>query len=360
MSHACVNPAELQPKDLTIAAVGARMARHQARVAELLARYPVKRGALLQALWLVQEEFGWVPREAIKWAADTCAVSHVHAFGVTEFYTMYRQVPTGKHLVQVCQTMACHQQGAEDLISHLEHALGVHCGETTADGLFTLVRVECLALCGTGPGVMIDDQAIGPEPYALGGAGDLLEGHFAVPDFHPTSAVLDRWLDFLRAEHQRGGTAATVRSAGGQLMPPGGDSVGRLVLGSLGHPGAPSAAAKAQAPGYAPAPPALKLGAAVTGDTIALSWLNDPGCTRIVVERSDDGGSSWRELCSPGPKDQKAADKLPEGTTAHYRVVAHERERAARPSVVVAATGKPPPPPPLPPAAGAPAAAGKA
>jgi NADH:ubiquinone oxidoreductase subunit E len=359
VSHACVNPAEHQPKDLTAAVVAGRMARHQARVAELLARYPVKRGALLQALWLVQEEFGWVPREAIKWAADTSAVSHAHAFGVTEFYTMYRQVPAGKHLVQVCQTMACYQQGAEDLIAHLETSLGVHCGETTPDGLFTLVRVECLALCGSGPGVMIDDQAIGPEPHALGGAGDLREGCLEVSDFHPTSAVLERWLAFLRAEHQRQGA---VRAAGGGLMPPPGDALGRLVLSSLGHPGAAGATAQVQAAGYAPAPPALKLAAAAVGEAISLSWLNDPGCTRIVVERSDDGGASWRVLCSPSPKDQKAADKLPEGVTAHYRVLAFERERAARPSAVAAATGKPPPPPPpsAPAGAGSSAAAGKA
>jgi hypothetical protein len=254
--------------------------------------------------------------------------------------------------------MACHQQGAEDLIAHLEHALGVHCGETTQDGLFTLVRVECLALCGSGPGVMIDDQAIGPEPHALGGPADLREGHLEVPDFHPTSAVLERWIAFLRAEHQRQGG---VRAAGGGWMPPAVDAIGRLALGSLGHPGASGAPAKVQPLGYAPAPPALKLAAAVTGDAVSLSWLNDPGCTKIVVERSDDGGTSWRELCSPGAKEQKAADKLPMGITASYRVIAHERERVARPSVVVAATGKPPPPPPpaAPAGAGAPAA-GKA
>lgn len=355
MSHACVNPAEYQPKDLTAAAVSERMGKYETRINELLARYPVKRGALLQALWLVQEEFGWVPREAIKWAATICAVSHAHAFGVTEFYTMYRQVPTGKHLVQVCQTMACHQQGAEDLIAHLEKALDIHCGETTSDGLFTLVRVECLALCGTGPGVMIDDQAIGPEPIALGGHADLIEGHLSVPDFHPTSAVLDRWVAFLRAENQR---QPAERGITGSVLPPGTDALGRVVLNTKGHPGAPGALGKILTPGYSPAPPALKLAAAVTGDVIALTWLNDPGCTKIVVERSDDGGTTWRELASPSPKDQKTSDKVPDGVTAHYRVIAQERERTARPSVVIAATGKPPPPPPAP--AATPAPAGKA
>ena len=66
---------------------------------------------------------------------------------------------------------------------------------------------------------------------------------------------------------------------------------------------------------------------------------------KIVIERSDDNGASWRELASPGPKDQKVADKLPEGVTAQYRVIAHEKERVARPSAAVTATGKPPAPP---------------
>ena len=70
MSGCAVNPALVQPTDLTVDQVRSRMARHQARVDELLRRYPVKRGALLQALWLVQEEFGWVPRVGIEWAAQ--------------------------------------------------------------------------------------------------------------------------------------------------------------------------------------------------------------------------------------------------------------------------------------------------
>ena len=325
MSGCAVNPATVQPSDLTLDQIRTRMKRHQPRIDELLRRYPVKRGALLQALWLVQEEFGWVPRECIKWAAEICAVSPVHAFGVVEFYTMYKQAPTGRHLVQVCQTMCCYLQGSENLIEHLEKTLGVHCGETTKDGLFTLVRVECLALCGTGPGVMIDDEAIGPEEFEK-----LPEG------FHPTSAVLDRWVDKLRRE---AGTSPTpVRS----------DSLGGIVLNTKGHPGATGAAAAAQKPGFAPAPPALKVAAKVEADAITVTWINAPECAKLVVERSDDGGTTWRELASVGPKDQKAADKLPEGVTAHYRVTAHEKERVAKPSVVVSATGKPPAPPAAP------------
>ncbi len=346
MSGCTVNPAEHQPADLTPEVVQGRMARHQPRVEELWRRYPVKRGALLQALWLVQEEFGWVPRTGIKWAAEVSGVSPAHAFGVTEFYTMYRQVPTGKHLVQICQTMCCFQQGSEDLIAHLEKALGVHAGGTSADGLFTLVRVECLALCGSGPGVMIDDQAIGPVPHTLG-QGELREAHLEVPDFHPTAAILDAWLAFLRAEH--------AKNPGASKQPVIADAIGKPVLNTKGHPGATGAAGKVLPAGYSPAPPALKVAAKAVGSTINLSWINDGGCSKVVVERSDDQGASWRELATPGPKDQKAVDTLAVGVSASYRVIAHEKDRAARPSPVVTATGENPPPPPVPAPAPAPA-----
>jgi NADH:ubiquinone oxidoreductase subunit E len=344
MSGHC-NPALHQPKDLTVAGVAARMASYQPRIDELWRRYPTKRAVLLQVLWLAQQEFGWVPRVAIEWAAEVAGCSPVQAFSVVEFYTMYRQVPVGRHLVQVCQTMCCHQQGSEDLIAHLEKTLGVHASDpahhTTADGLFTLVRVECLALCGTGPGVMIDDQAIGPKPFPLG-TGDLYEHYFEAGDFHPTPKLLDEWIAFLRAEAAKNPHPKQQHCA-----------IGDLKLDTKGHPAGFQSAAKPLPAGYSPAPPALKVAAAVNGPAVALTWINDPGCTKIVVERSDDAGATWRDLATPTPKDQKASDTLAEGQTAHYRVVAHEKDRVAKPSAVVSATGKAPAPPAPAPVAGA-------
>ena len=318
------NPALVQPKDLTLDTVRARMSRQQPRIDELLRRYPVKRGALLQALWLVQEEFGWVPRVGIEWAAEICAVSPVHAFGVVEFYTMYRQVPMGRYLIQVCQTMCCHIQGSEELIAHLEKSLGIHAGQTTPDGLFSLLRVECLALCGTGPGVMINDQAIGPDPHLLD-SGRLVEGHLDREGFHPTPAVLDRWITFLR------NTAAHE-----PLPRP--DTVGNLVLGTRGHPGGAGANAESLPTDYAPAAPALKLAAKVESETIVLFWSNDPGCVRVTVERSDDGCQTWREIAKVGPKEQRLIDRLSPGATVFYRVIAHETTRSARPSATISVT----------------------
>ena len=327
MSGCHANPATVQPADLTIEAVRARMARYADRVAELRRRYPTRRAVLLQVLHLAQQEFGWVPRVAIQWAAEVSECAPAHAFSVVEFYTMYRQVPTGRHLIQVCQTMCCFIQGSEDLIGHLERTLGIHCGETTADGLFTLVRVECLALCGSGPGVMIDDQAIGPVPYALGAGPALREGHFDVADFHPTPAILDAWVAFLRAQ---------PANAHGRHHDH--DAIGDIMLNTKGHPAGAGATAAPLPPDYAPPAPALKPSAKVDAGAVTITWINDPATARAVVERSDDGGSSWREIAAVGPRDQKATDRLEPGQSAQYRITAHEKARSARPSAVVTAT----------------------
>jgi len=320
---ACANPALVQPADLTVEAVRARMARYAPAISELQRRYPTRRAVLLQVLHLAQQELGWVPRVAIEWAAEVSACSPVHAFSVVEFYTMYRQVPKGRFLIQICQTMCCHLQGAEDLIAHVEKKLGIHAGGTTADHLFSLVRVECLALCGSGPGVMIDDQAIGPVPHALG-TGTLREGHFDVADFHPTPAVLDAWIDFLKTQ-----PAAQDRHHEH-------DAIGDIVLDTKGHPQGVGATAQLLPADYFPACPALKVAAKAADGTVTVTWANDPSYTaKAVVERSDDGGASWRQIAEVGPKEQKATDKLEAGAAAKYRVVVHEKARIANPSAVV-------------------------
>ena len=319
----CAKPAQVQPADLTVEAVRARMQRYAPAITELKRRYPTRRAVLLQVLHLAQQEFGWVPRVAIEWAAEVAECSPVHAFSVVEFYTMYRQVPTGRHLVQICQTMCCHLQGSEDLIAHVERKLGIHCGETTPDHLFSLVRVECLALCGSGPGVMIDDQAIGPVPHALG-SGKLVEGHFDSEDFHPTPAVLDAWIDFLKTQPEPKGRHHEH------------DAIGDIVLNTKGHPQGAGATAQLLPADYFPACPALKVAAKLDAGAVTVTWANDPSFTiKAVVERSDDGGASWRQVAEVGPKDQKATDKLVAGAAAKYRVVVHEKGRVANPSAVV-------------------------
>lgn len=323
---------EAQPA-ITLAQFTERMTPYDARVAELQRRYPHKRGALLQLLWLVQEEWGWVPRIGIKWAAERADVSPVHAFGVVEFYTMYRQAPVGRHFIQVCHNVSCHIQGAEDLIAHLEAKLGIHAGETTEDGLFTLVRVECLAMCGNGPGVLIDDEFL----YGPGELNEQEEG------WTPRAEDLDRWIDRLR------------QAAGGDPQPRKVDALGGIMLDTKGHPGAAGATADMLPPDYAPPPPALKVKASSAGEEITVECLCAPEVTVASVERSDDG-QQWHAVgevdvtAAPGvpgppggPKQVSFTDRLAIGQRAHYRFVAVEGERRAKPSASAVVTAEPEP-----------------
>jgi NADH-quinone oxidoreductase E subunit len=319
MGHG-ISVVEAQPADLDLDGVRARMAPHQARVDELLRRYPVKRAALLQMLWLVQEEWGWVPRVAIKWCAEVCEVSMAHAFGVVEFYTMYRQAPMGRFSFKVCHTMGCHLEGAEDMIAHLEKRLSIKAGETTPDGLFSIERVECIAACGNAPAVQINDDFL----YGPNGLNQL------EPGWRPTPAVIDEWIEKLKQKAKDEPTPTSKV-----------DEVGGIILGSDGHPGAVGAKSEPQVSGYAPIPPCLKVRTEGTGDPVTVLWFAAPECVTTELERSEDGGSTWRVVGSaapkdvpgpPGPKTCKVEDKVAVGVTVSYRVqsvMADDRRRAS-------------------------------
>lgn len=123
----------------------------KAEVAEAISHYPVKRSAVLPLLWIAQRTWGWVPPAALKLVAKSLELNEPEVFGVATFYTMFNLKPVGRHHLQVCMTLSCSLMGADRLFRHLEHKLGIHHGETTADGRYTLRRVECLAACGNGP-----------------------------------------------------------------------------------------------------------------------------------------------------------------------------------------------------------------
>jgi len=120
-------------------------------VAEALARYPVKRSAVLPVLWIAQREWGWLPTAALRLVAESVGLPESEVFGIATFYTMFNMKPVGRHHLQVCMTLSCSLMGADRLFKHLEHKLRIGHGETTPDGRFTLRRVECLAACGGGP-----------------------------------------------------------------------------------------------------------------------------------------------------------------------------------------------------------------
>lgn len=128
------------------------------QLAELLPKYPTRMAACLPALWIAQEQFGWISDDVIKLVAERLELPLSHVYGVVSFYTMYHRKPRGTYHVQVCTNVACMLRDAYEVLRRFEAALGIHCGQTTEDGMFTLSEVECLAACGGAPCVQVNDD----------------------------------------------------------------------------------------------------------------------------------------------------------------------------------------------------------
>ena len=126
------------------------------QLAELLPKYPTKMAVLLPALHLCQDQNGHIDDEIILFVANRLDVPPAHVKGVVTFYTLYNQHPVGKHQIWVCKTLPCALRGSGSILAHCEKKLGIHPGETTKDGLFTLRTAECLASCGTAPMILFD------------------------------------------------------------------------------------------------------------------------------------------------------------------------------------------------------------
>jgi NADH-quinone oxidoreductase E subunit len=128
------------------------------RFDEVLLRYPVKRAAMLPALWLVQQQVGWISPEAMEYVAGLLELAPARVYEVATFYTMFNLHPIGKYHFQVCRTLPCQLMGAERITEHLEKKLSVKSGETDKELRFTLSEVECLGSCGTAPMLQLNDD----------------------------------------------------------------------------------------------------------------------------------------------------------------------------------------------------------
>jgi NADH-quinone oxidoreductase subunit E len=120
---------------------------------QLIQRYPEGRqkSALLPLLHLAQAEWGWLSPEVMDYVAGILNIQPIEVYEVATFYTMFHLKPTGKYVLEVCRTGPCCLLGAENIIEHIENKLNIKVGETSADGMFTLKTVECLAACGYAP-----------------------------------------------------------------------------------------------------------------------------------------------------------------------------------------------------------------
>lgn len=134
-----------------------------ALVQKIIKRYPEGRqkSALLPVLHIAQAEFGgWLSTETMDYVASILNLKPIEVYEVASFYTMYNLEPVGKCVLEVCHTGPCWLRGSDDIISFIGQKLGIKPGETTADGMFTLKTVECLASCGTAPMMQVGNHFI--------------------------------------------------------------------------------------------------------------------------------------------------------------------------------------------------------
>ncbi|MBA4138436.1 MAG: NAD(P)H-dependent oxidoreductase subunit E [Opitutus sp.] len=129
-----------------------------AKIDEVITHYPVKRSAVMPLLHLIQEDAGWISQEAIEWVAAKLELQPINVYEVVTFYPMFRQKPIGRRHIKVCRTLSCALTGGYKVCDRFEKEFNTHRGEISPDGEVTIEFVECLASCGTGPVVMVDDE----------------------------------------------------------------------------------------------------------------------------------------------------------------------------------------------------------
>jgi formate dehydrogenase subunit gamma len=117
-------------------------------------------GALLPILHALQEEFGYIDREAEPLIADILNLSRAEVHGVVTFYHDFRETPGGRHVLKLCRAESCQARGSDALAAQAEARLGVAFGNTTADGRVTLEPVYCLGLCSVSPSAMLDGKVV--------------------------------------------------------------------------------------------------------------------------------------------------------------------------------------------------------
>jgi formate dehydrogenase subunit gamma len=131
------------------------------RTAAVIAEMRGLEAPLLPILHGIQDEFGFVPQEALPVIAEALDLSRAEIHGVVSFYHDYRSHPAGRHVIKICQAEACQSMGSEAITARLQQLLGIGLRETALDGSVTLEPVYCLGLCACAPAALIDGRPAG-------------------------------------------------------------------------------------------------------------------------------------------------------------------------------------------------------
>jgi len=136
----------------------------QAKVKEIVDRYDREKSALIAILQDVQDEFRYLPKDALVSIHQQMDIPLSRVYEVATFYDAFSLKPRGRFVVEVCTGTACHVQGGINLLETLERDLHIKCGETTEDGDFSLERVGCLGCCSLAPVIRVEDEV---HPYLV-------------------------------------------------------------------------------------------------------------------------------------------------------------------------------------------------
>ncbi len=123
---------------------------------EIVGRFPRKKSALIPLLHLAQEQDGYVAQDAMVHIAEMLDLAPAEVYGTASFYEMFKFHPIGKYCINICTNISCQLVGAWNLLHHAEQRLGIKSGGTTADGLFTIEDVECIAACTEAPALQVN------------------------------------------------------------------------------------------------------------------------------------------------------------------------------------------------------------
>ena len=178
------------------------LSKYKDEVERLLAKYPAdfKRSAVMPLLYLAQRDPGYVRRKAMADIAEILDISPTEVASVAGFYSLYYEEPHGKYHIQICNDLPCAMRGADVFLKQVCDYLGVKVGETSADGLFTVEAVKCLAACHRAPMFQVQDHAGGdPADYIAYHEDQTLETAVA-------------WIEQIREKHRAAQTNGKERA----------------------------------------------------------------------------------------------------------------------------------------------------
>ncbi len=131
-----------------------------AEIQKHVAKYPDKQSAVMPALWIAQEKWGWLPQGAIQLVADTLTLSFAHVYGVATFYTMYLKEFKAKYLLEICTCFTCGECGGDKLMNYTRKKYNLNHDDVSPDGLFWIREAECLGACDTAPVAQVHNRPL--------------------------------------------------------------------------------------------------------------------------------------------------------------------------------------------------------